>query len=122
MMRLAFFRGCNLLLVRGASMELNGGEERENGRLAPPRLSIVIPAYNECLRIEGTLERVTSCIRECNWDAEVLVVDDGSTDETPDIVQRWMQTHPRLHMVRNPGNRGKGYSVRNGLLQSAGES
>jgi glycosyltransferase involved in cell wall biosynthesis len=101
-------------------MELSGGEG-EDGRLAHPRLSIVIPAYNECLRIEGTLERVMGCIRTCNWDAEVLVVDDGSTDETTDIVQRWMQTHPRLHMVKNPGNRGKGYSVRNGLLQSAGE-
>src|SRR6202034_2243719 len=114
------FCGGNLLLARGASMELNGGEG-EDGRLAHPRLSIVIPAYNECLRIEGTLERVMGCVRERNWDAEVLVVDDGSTDETPEIVQRWMQTHPRLHMVRNPGNRGKGYSVRNGLLQSAGE-
>jgi glycosyltransferase involved in cell wall biosynthesis len=101
-------------------MELNGGEG-EDGRLAHPRLSIVIPAYNECLRIEGTLERVMGCVRERNWDAEVLVIDDGSTDETTDIVQRWMQTNPRLHMVRNPGNRGKGYSVRNGLLQSAGE-
>lgn len=96
-------------------------EERLGDRLAHPRLSIVIPAYNECLRIEGTLERVMWCIRKLNWDAEVLVVDDGSTDGTPDIVQRWMQKHERLHLVKNPGNRGKGYSVRNGLLQSAGE-
>ncbi|MDQ2925461.1 MAG: glycosyltransferase family 2 protein [Acidobacteriota bacterium] len=89
--------------------------------MAHPRLSIVIPAYNECLRIESTLERVMACVREREWDAEVLVVDDGSTDETNDIVQRWMRKHPRLHLVENPGNRGKGYSVRNGLLQSAGE-
>jgi glycosyltransferase involved in cell wall biosynthesis len=101
-------------------MELNGGERGE-AAMEHPRLSIVIPAYNECLRIESTLERVMSCVRDCNWDAEVLVVDDGSTDETAAIVQRWMQTNPRLHMVKNPGNRGKGYSVRNGLLQSAGE-
>lgn len=89
--------------------------------MAHPSLSIVIPAYNECARIEETLERVLTCVDEQGWDAEVLVVDDGSTDETPQIVQRWMQTHPRLHMVRNPGNRGKGYSVRNGLLQAAGD-
>jgi len=101
-------------------MELNGGEG-EQDRLAHPRLSIVIPAYNECLRIEGTLERVMSCIQKCKWDAEVLVVDDGSTDETPAIIQRWMQKHPRLHLIKNPGNRGKGYSVRNGLLQAAGD-
>jgi glycosyltransferase involved in cell wall biosynthesis len=101
-------------------MEVNCGERQEN-QMAYPRLSIVIPAYNECLRIEGTLERVMWCIRKCEWDAEVLVVDDGSTDGTTDIVQRWMQKHDRLHLVKNPGNRGKGYSVRNGLLQAAGE-
>ena len=89
--------------------------------MAHPRLSIVIPAYNERARIGNTLERVLWCVQDRGWDAEVLVVDDGSTDETPDIVQHWMQNHDRLHMVRNPGNRGKGYSVRNGLLQSAGD-
>ncbi|HZL27869.1 MAG TPA: dolichyl-phosphate beta-glucosyltransferase [Acidobacteriaceae bacterium] len=101
-------------------MELNGGE-RADGQAAHPRLSIVIPAYNECLRIETTLERVMGCVSDRKWDAEVLVVDDGSTDETAAIIQRWMQTNDRLHMVKNPGNRGKGYSVRNGLLQAAGE-
>ncbi len=86
-----------------------------------PQLSIVIPAYNESSRIEGTLERVMWCVRKCNWDAEVLVVDDGSTDDTTAIVQRWMKTHERLNLIKNPGNRGKGYSVRNGLLQAAGD-
>jgi glycosyltransferase involved in cell wall biosynthesis len=86
-----------------------------------PAVSIVIPAYNECLRIENTLKRVMACIEENGWDAEVLVVDDGSTDATTDIVQHWMELHPRLHLIKNPGNRGKGYSVRNGLLQAAGE-
>jgi glycosyltransferase involved in cell wall biosynthesis len=86
-----------------------------------PQLSIVIPAYNESARIEGALERVMGCIAERGWDAEVLVVDDGSKDDTAAIVERWMVTHPRLHMLKNPGNKGKGYSVRNGLLQSAGD-
>src|ERR1700691_5670254 len=86
-----------------------------------PRLSIVIPAYNESARIDGTLSRVLWCVEERGWDAEVLVVDDGSSDDTTVIVQKWMRRYPRLHMVRNPGNRGKGYSVRNGLLQAAGE-
>ena len=89
--------------------------------MAHPALSIVIPAYNEHARIEGTLERVMACVQARGWDAEVLVVDDGSTDETVDIVQHWMKTHDRLHLVKNPGNRGKGYSVRNGLLQAAGD-
>jgi glycosyltransferase involved in cell wall biosynthesis len=86
-----------------------------------PQLSIVIPAYNESARIEEALDRVLSCIAERNWDAEVVVVDDGSKDNTAEIVERWMHDHPRLHLIKNAGNRGKGYSVRNGLLQSAGD-
>jgi glycosyltransferase involved in cell wall biosynthesis len=89
--------------------------------MAHPQLSIVIPAYNESARIEAALERVMSCVAERGWDAEVLVVDDGSKDDTSAIVERWMSQHPRLHLVQNPGNRGKGYSVRNGLLQAAGD-
>jgi glycosyltransferase involved in cell wall biosynthesis len=89
--------------------------------MAPPYLSIVIPAYNESARIERTLDRVMSCVQQQGWDAEVLVVDDGSKDDTPEIVERWMQLYPRLHLIENNGNRGKGYSVRNGLLQAAGE-
>jgi len=89
--------------------------------MAHPQLSIVIPAYNESARIEHALDRVLSCVAEQGWDAEVLVVDDGSKDDTAAIVQRWMAQHPRLHLVQNPGNKGKGYSVRNGLLQAAGD-
>jgi glycosyltransferase involved in cell wall biosynthesis len=89
--------------------------------MSHPLLSIVIPAYNEGARIDAALERVTSCITARGWDAEILVVDDGSKDNTAAIVQRWMQDNPRLHLVQNPGNKGKGYSVRNGLLQAAGE-
>jgi glycosyltransferase involved in cell wall biosynthesis len=89
--------------------------------MARPFLSIVIPAYNESARIELTLERVTWCIEEQGWDAEILVVDDGSQDWTPHIVGRWMEQYPRLKLIKNDGNRGKGYSVRNGLLQAAGE-
>jgi glycosyltransferase involved in cell wall biosynthesis len=89
--------------------------------MSHPRLSIVIPAYNESGRIEDALKRVMSCIEERGWDAEVLVVDDGSKDTTAAIVQHWMAKYPRLHLIQNPGNRGKGYSVRNGLLQAAGE-
>jgi glycosyltransferase involved in cell wall biosynthesis len=89
--------------------------------MSHPQLSIVIPAYNEGARIDAALERVISCIAARGWDAEVLVVDDGSKDTTAAIVQRWMEVHPRLHLIQNPGNKGKGYSVRNGLLQAAGE-
>jgi glycosyltransferase involved in cell wall biosynthesis len=81
----------------------------------------VIPAYNESARIGQTLERVLACVDRQGWDAEVLVVDDGSEDRTVEIVRGWMERSTRLRLVRNVGNRGKGYSVRNGLLQAAGE-
>ncbi len=89
--------------------------------MSSPQISIVIPAYNESARLEMALARVLACIYERHWDAEVLVVDDGSTDDTAVIVQRWMAKHPMLQLFENPGNRGKGYSVRNGLLQASGE-
>ena len=94
---------------------------RPTNHVSSPSLSIVIPAYNESARIEHALERVLACVAERHWDAEVLVVDDGSSDSTPAIVQRWMTAHPNLHLINNEGNRGKGYSVRNGLLQATGQ-
>jgi glycosyltransferase involved in cell wall biosynthesis len=95
--------------------------DRSTNSMPPPRLSIVIPAYNESARIEAALASVLGCVEARAWDADILVVDDGSTDNTSAIVQHWMASHPRLHLIQNPGNRGKGYSVRNGLLQSSGE-
>ena len=102
-------------------MEPTGNERSTRNSMPHPRLSIVIPAYNESARIEAALSSVLGCVESRAWDAEILVVDDGSTDNTTAIIQRWMATHPRLHLIQNPGNRGKGYSVRNGLLQSAGD-
>ncbi len=89
--------------------------------MATPQLSIVIPAYNESARIERTLQRVMECIDGRGWDAEVLVVDDGSKDATVEIVRGWMERERRIYLVQNDGNRGKGYSVRNGLLQASGD-
>ncbi len=86
-----------------------------------PAVSIIIPAYNESQRIGQTLDRVLACISAHGWDAEVLVVDDGSTDGTRQTVERYTESFPSLSLVSNPGNRGKGYSVRNGLLQATGE-
>jgi len=83
--------------------------------------SIVIPAYNESARIEDTLAAVTECVEAERWAAEVIVVNDGSHDNTAAIVRKWMERKPYLRLIENPGNRGKGYSVRNGLLQAVGE-
>lgn len=85
-----------------------------------PTYSIVIPAYNEEARIRATLERVLSFVHEQGWEAEVIVVDDGSKDKTAEIVQSFAAKNPVLQLVENPGNHGKGYSVRNGMLQARG--
>ncbi len=82
--------------------------DRPPNAMPPPRLSIVIPAYNESARIEAALSSVLGCVEARAWDADILVVDDGSTDNTPAIVQQWMASNPRLHLIQNPGNRGKG--------------
>jgi dolichyl-phosphate beta-glucosyltransferase len=86
-----------------------------------PQYSIVIPAYNEAARITGALESVVGCIRSRGWFAEVVVVDDGSRDRTAAIVREFAAKAPEVRLLQNPGNRGKGYSVRHGILQSFGE-
>lgn len=89
--------------------------------MAYPNYSIVIPAYNEAHRILPTLESVIDCVRRRGWSAEVIVVDDGSTDTTAQVVRDFAARAPEIRLLQNPGNRGKGYSVRSGLLQSLGE-
>jgi glycosyltransferase involved in cell wall biosynthesis len=74
------------------------------------RYSIVIPAYNESRRIGPTLDRVLEYIRQQAWDAEVVVVNDGSKDDTAEIVRGYERRNERLRLIENPGNRGKGYS------------
>ncbi|MGB6743661.1 MAG: dolichyl-phosphate beta-glucosyltransferase [Terracidiphilus sp.] len=87
-----------------------------------PKYSIVIPAYNESARIPATLRSVVECVRSNGWPAEILVVDDGSRDATAEVVRAFAADAPEVRLIRNPGNRGKGFSVRNGLLQALGET
>jgi glycosyltransferase involved in cell wall biosynthesis len=82
--------------------------------------SIVIPAYNESARLGATLDKVLAYVHAQNWDAEVIVVNDGSRDDTADIVRGFAANDPAVRLVENPGNRGKGYSVRNGMLSARG--
>jgi dolichyl-phosphate beta-glucosyltransferase len=85
-------------------------------------LSIVIPAYNEEQRLPATLEKVFAYLRGKPFDPiEILVVDDGSGDQTAGVVRRIAARQPQLRLLCNPGNRGKGYSVRHGMLEAKGE-
>ncbi|HTM36693.1 MAG TPA: dolichyl-phosphate beta-glucosyltransferase [Terriglobales bacterium] len=86
-----------------------------------PRYSIVIPAYNEAHRLGSTLERVLGYVTSQRWDAEVIVVNDGSRDRTAELVREAAERWTCLRLIENPGNRGKGYSVRNGMLNATGE-
>ncbi len=87
-----------------------------------PFLSIVIPAYNEEDRIVRTLEGTFEYLDSQSYDSEVIVVNDGSSDRTADAVREFAsRTSGRLRLIENPGNKGKGYAVRNGMLQACGE-
>jgi dolichyl-phosphate beta-glucosyltransferase len=86
-----------------------------------PQYSIIIPAYNESARLGATLDRVLNYVSSEQWDAEIIVVNDGSRDNTADLVRQYATTNPHLRLLENPGNRGKGYSVRNGMLNASGE-
>lgn len=87
-----------------------------------PFLSIVIPAYNEEARLPATLRTVLDYLdRAWPRQFEILVVDDGSSDGTAACVKEAARARPELRLLRNPGNRGKGYSVRHGMLKARGQ-
>jgi dolichyl-phosphate beta-glucosyltransferase len=85
------------------------------------KYSIIIPAYNEGARLGATLDRVLNHIADRRWDAEVIVVNDGSRDNTAELARAHAKVNPIVRLIENPGNRGKGYSVRNGMLNANGE-
>lgn len=85
-------------------------------------LSIVIPAYNEEKRLAPTLDAVLRFLTAQNFDfSELIVVDDGSRDSTAALVERYAQSNPLVRLLANPGNRGKGYTVRHGMLDAQGD-
>ncbi|MBI4145214.1 glycosyltransferase family 2 protein [Candidatus Woesearchaeota archaeon] len=77
---------------------------------------MVIPAYNEEVRIGATLQHVRTFLKEQTWTSEIIVVDDGSKDKTAEIVNAF----PEVKLVRQLPNKGKGAAVRKGMLAASG--
>jgi len=84
-------------------------------------LSVIIPAYNEESRLPKTLEGVAAYLAARRSPAEIIVVDDGSSDTTAELVKAYQKKYPALRLISNGGNRGKGFSVRHGMLEARGE-
>jgi glycosyltransferase involved in cell wall biosynthesis len=89
--------------------------------LEPATYSIILPAYNESARITATLDKILVHSTERGWNVEVIVVNDGSSDCTAEIVLEYAKKYAALRLLENPGNRGKGFSVRNGMLHAKGD-
>jgi len=85
-------------------------------------LSIVIPAYNEESRLPKTFDRILGWLEEQRLKfREIIVVDDGSRDATAGVVEEYSKPPSPIRLLRNPGNKGKGYAVRHGVLDAGGE-
>jgi dolichyl-phosphate beta-glucosyltransferase len=102
------------------STQSSGARASVPGAERSVELSVVIPAYNEAAVIGDTVARVAAYL-DASGNHELIVVDDGSRDATASIVQALAEQHANVRLVSNPGNRGKGYEIRNGVLHARGE-
>jgi dolichyl-phosphate beta-glucosyltransferase len=85
-----------------------------------PYLSLIIPAFNEELRIGKSLDRVLVFLHSQSRTFEVIVVDDGSRDRTVEVVEQFRNSDPAVRVERRPRNLGKGEAIRMGMLQGNG--
>lgn len=84
-------------------------------------ISVIIPAYNEEARIQPTVERISSYLQENFSEFEIIVVDDGSSDSTLTVIQNLSNKFPNIRLIHYPGNSGKGYAIKTGVLSSSGK-
>ncbi|HSU25872.1 MAG TPA: glycosyltransferase, partial [Pyrinomonadaceae bacterium] len=88
-----------------------------------PNLSIVVPAYDEEDRVGASIEKILSYVRENSLNAELIVVDDGSRDQTKSAAEVTMSAHSGIasRVIRYEQNRGKGFAVKTGLQAAAAD-
>jgi len=84
-------------------------------------ISIVIPAYNQEKCLDIALKKITDYFSKKEYEIEIIVVDDGSKDATGEVAARNLSTYPDLRLTRNEKNKGKGYSVKKGVINSCGK-
>ena len=82
---------------------------------------MIVPAYNEAVRLPPTLKRLRDYLSKCSYGAEIIVVLDGPTDGTRDVVAGMSSDIFRLRIIDRAVNRGKGYSVKEGMLAASGQ-
>ncbi len=117
------YRSSVLTLSRNASLVANRAGPYGILREMSASLSIVIPAYNEAIRLGRTLPSVVDYLRENSPEAELIVVDDGSTDNTADLARQTLENSGtvRTSVISYRSNMGKGRAVRLGLLAARGD-
>jgi len=84
-------------------------------------LSIVIPAYNEEKRLSRTISEIAKYLASFSFKSELIIVDDGSTDRTAQLIDKMTVSHPYLQVIHLKKNRGKGFAVRKGILEAKGK-
>jgi len=84
-------------------------------------LSVIIPAYNEEKRIAITLESISSHLENQAYSYEIIVVSDGATDSTAEVVRQAGMTNPKIKLIDRKKNKGKGYTVKEGMLSAKGK-
>ena len=104
----------------GSGGELRSCAHARAGGDSPPDLSVIVPAYKEEWRLAPTLLAVLDYLDARGGSYEVIVVDDGSSDDTVRVVQNLQRLKPQLGLLRQPENRGKGCAVRTGALRARG--
>jgi dolichyl-phosphate beta-glucosyltransferase len=86
-----------------------------------PKISIVIPAYNEQARLPATISSVCNFFTIKEPDFEIVIVSDGSNDHTVDVVNECIKKHPQIRLISYPINKGKGFAAKTGVLSAQGD-
>ena len=104
-----------------AAQEMETESTEQQVQQLLPSISVIIPALNEAQRIEQTLTRIRDYFSGPHRLQEIVVVNDGSTDQTAEIVRHFASEKHQVRLITNSCNRGKGYSVRQGMLTATGD-